>query len=186
VLVSLRSKSATTKPRTDGMRMTFWLIVEAHENWLVDRKFGYSSFGLPERKRLLAERLAVGDILLVYVSSGRSAFSGARKIEKPGGAKLGAKGEYDRAFPISVATSPIITLEEPQWVSVRELEGRVSFLQSLQGRKWAQCFRTSLRPINEEDATTILEALRNALHRPTTASPVSAVPPRKPPLARRV
>jgi hypothetical protein len=139
--------------------MSFWLIVETHDNWLVDRKSGFRTFGLPESKRPLALQLAMGDILLVYISSKRSAFAGARRIEKAGVDKLGLKGEYDRSFPICLATSPIISLDEPQWVSVRSLKGHLSFLQ---GPHWSQFFRTSLRRLRDEDGARVLAALRRA------------------------
>lgn len=80
--------------------MKYWLIVERYENWLVDQSEGFSRFGLPERKKPIADQIKKNDVLVVYVSSGMSALSDARLVTEDGASLLGRSGNYDMAYPI--------------------------------------------------------------------------------------
>ena len=58
-----------------------------------------------------ADEMKAGDTLIFYVSSGMSQFADVREVTKEGTFKLGVGGRYDTAFPIFIATKPVLTLE---------------------------------------------------------------------------
>ena len=134
----------------------YWIIVERYENWLIDESEGFTRFGLPESKRRLAEQICAGDILITYVSSGKSSFSDARNVETNELEKLGSKGKYSTAFPIALKTSPIVVLPEERWLPAVDFVNNLSFFYY---GDWRQTFRTSLKSIPERDGHIIQSAL---------------------------
>lgn len=140
----------------------YWLIVERYENWLTDAGEGFARFGLPESKKRLAEKVHAGDLLVTYVSSGRSAFSDIRRVERDKPERLGAHSSYDTAFPLALKTSPINVLPEGDWIRASELTHALSFLYY---GDWRQTFRTSLKAIPERDGRIIADAIRDRANR---------------------
>lgn len=139
--------------------MNFFVAVERIENWKVDKENDYSFYGLPERHVKKASAVAKGDILLAYVSSGLSAFTGARRVVSDDLVKLAFGGDYDVACPYALSTEPIVSLEPSQWVPVRSLVDKLDLTRS---RDWRQQFRTSIKPISEPDGQLILHCLKVA------------------------
>jgi predicted RNA-binding protein len=140
--------------------MTYWLLVERLENWEVDRKEGFRRFGLPANKKQLASEMKKGDKLIFYVSSGLSKFADIREASEEGTFDLGVRGGYDTAFPISISTKPLLTLDLAQWVPIHDLISKISITAT--HKDWRQVMRTSLRRISDEDAEVIIDAMKQA------------------------
>ncbi len=140
--------------------MTYWLLVERLENWEVDRMEGFRRFGLPEKKKRWADEMKTGDKLIFYVSSGMSRFADVREVIKEGTFRLGASGAYDTAFPLFIATKPILTLDIEKWVAIQNLTRKLSFTAGM--KDWRQVMRTSMRRLNHEDVAVILDAMNRS------------------------
>lgn len=140
--------------------MSYWLLVERIENWETDRKEGFRRFGLPAKKQRLADEMKAGDTLIFYVSSGMSQFADVREVTKEGTFKLGVGGRYDTAFPIFIATKPVLTLELANWVKIHGLLDKLAITANK--RDWRQVMRTSLRRITDNDAEIIIHAIKQA------------------------
>jgi hypothetical protein len=100
--------------------VAYWLLIERLENWETDEKEGFMRFGVSERARL-AREIKKGDLLIFYVSSGLSAFSGVREATADGTTKLRFGGDYDTAYPLSISTRPYLTLSRSDWVPMHDL-----------------------------------------------------------------
>lgn len=138
--------------------MTHWLIVESFENWRTDKANGFRSFGLPERKLAMARQIKAGDQLITYVS-GRGGFSDVRRVI--GGVSTKPKGsdDYDRAFSLTLPTEPLVVLEPERWIKAGDLHGELGL--SSNPKAWPQFFRTSLRPLNESQASVLLSRMNS-------------------------
>lgn len=137
--------------------MSFFIAVERYDNWVVDKKNGFTFYGLPERHLKRAAVVKTGDILLIYVSSGRAAFAGARSVTSDKLVRLAYGGDYDVACPYAISTESLVALEESKWIPVKALHEQLSFLSA---KDWRQQFRTSIKPISDEDGSMILTELR--------------------------
>lgn len=137
-----------------------WLLVERLENWNVDAAEGFQRFGLSEYKTKLAEQIKTGDRLIVYVSSGISAFSDIRESVSDGYKRLRFGGDYDTAFPISISTRPVLTLPRQNWVPVQSLISSLAFTRDR--KDWRQVMRNALRHLTDEDAEILSAALNVA------------------------
>ncbi len=133
--------------------MSFFVAVERYSNWLVDKENEFAFYGLPERHLKKAELVKAGDVLLIYVSSGRSAFAGARRVTTDKLLRLAYGGEYDVACPYAIATEPLVNVDPQNWVPVKQLVGSLAFLGT---GDWRQQFRTSLKPVSDADGAVIL------------------------------
>jgi hypothetical protein len=140
--------------------VTYWLLVERLENWETDRKEGFLRFGLPAQKQRLADEMKKGDTLIFYVSSAMSRFADVREVTKEGTFKLGVGGKYDTAFPLFIATKPILTLDLADWVPIHSLLDKLSITANKPD--WRQVMRTSLRRINDTDANISIRAMKHA------------------------
>jgi hypothetical protein len=135
----------------------YWLIVERYANWQVDRSENFYRFGIPDKKVPLARTIRPGDILVTYISGGKSAFSDMRRVLSPPIIALKQGGPYDAAFSTAISTAPLLVLPEEHWVSVK---GMLADLTFLSGKDWGQVFRTSLKALPAVDGVTIERALK--------------------------
>src|SRR5262245_37433469 len=90
----------------------YWMIVETVDNWMTDKRNGFTYFGISEHKVRVAEGMAQGDTVLTYVSSRVSSFADVRRVEGSRPEKLRFGGDYSTPFPFCIRTSPLISLDE--------------------------------------------------------------------------
>lgn len=138
----------------------YWLLIERIENWRIDQTEGFRGFGIPERKRKVAEKIKKDDLLIFYVSSGISALADVRKATEDGVFTLRYGGGYDVAYPFCIRTRPYLTLERSDWVSFKALVPRLSLTKDKSD--WRQMMRNSILPVNPEDAELMIDRMRSA------------------------
>src|SRR5882672_846856 len=124
---------------------SYWLINERVENWEADEANDFRMFGIPDHKWGIAERIAVGDVLVTYVSSGISAFADARRVESKAERMRRAPDIYDTPYPITVRTKPLVVVVRASWVKIHGLVQRLAFTRS--SLDWRQVMRFSIRPL---------------------------------------
>lgn len=138
--------------------MAYWFLIERKENWEVDRREGFRRFGIARSKISLAAKIKKGDLLIFYVSSGISKLADVREANKDGIEKLPMGGDYDTAFPSCILTRPYITLERENWIPLRPLIERLSFIDTT--KDWRQNLRNSLRLLSDADGALLLTSMR--------------------------
>lgn len=139
----------------------FWLSVERYENWLADQNSGFTFLGIGERKLKLATEIKPGDIIVTYVSSGYSSFSGFREVISERPKKSSFRSHYDEPFPYQIDTRPIISLPAEKWVKIHDFVGKLSFLPV--NLDWRQNMRNALRKLDEHDAKIIIDRLKASM-----------------------
>ena len=144
------------------MPITYWLLVERLENWKTDEQEGFLRFGMPERKRKLAEQIEAGDHLIFYVASGVSKISDIRIAAGGGIAKLAGAGKYDTAFPFAIHTRPHLVLPRDAWVPFSGLVKKLSFTAAK--LDWRQTMRNGLRRLDKEDGLVLENAIKRAVN----------------------
>lgn len=136
---------------------THWLVVERLENWEVDRREGFTQFGIPDSRVSIANRIAHRDLLVFYVSSGVSCFADVREATANGIQKLRMGGQYDTAYPWKLSTRPYLILEREAWIPIQDVLHRLSFASGK--GDWRQIMRNTLRHLSVNDAEVILTAM---------------------------
>lgn len=139
--------------------MNTWLVVEREENWLTDANGGFRILGFPDRLAKRVQTIQRGDLLIVYVASGRSSIADMRRV-------LSARPMrrtsllWDDIFPVRIETEPVLTLKEENWVRIHALTDRLSFTRGKVD--WRQCFRSPLRVLGSSDVSLLLAELKKA------------------------
>lgn len=134
-----------------------WLLVERLENWKVDRDSGFLVLGIGERKKATAEKMKPGDLIITYVSSGRSCFVDIRTVTGSGVRRSKRGLIYDDVYPYEIDTSPLKILPEEKWIKVHTLVGKLSFLDPC--KDWRQVMRNAIRQLDGKDSKILLNAL---------------------------
>jgi hypothetical protein len=142
------------------MDVTNYLIVESMTNWEIDKKNGFTYFGMTNRYIKLAAGIKPGDRLFAYVS-GRMCFSDIRVVTKHGYHKLGIEGEYDRALPICIATAPLLTLQPNQWLPIAGLIDQLMLTKERERKNWSKILQSTPRRIEPADAHIIETKMRD-------------------------
>src|SRR5690349_2083583 len=136
-----------------------WLIIERIENWEIDEANNFAFFGLTERYRKPASEIAPNDLVICYVSSGRSAFSDVRRVQEAGLKKLKVQS-YASAFPYYISTVPVISLPQDKWIPIKEID---SELDLTRGRKdYRMLFQTSIRRLTANDTEYLHNKIKAA------------------------
>lgn len=133
--------------------MAMWLMIERLENRQVDESEGFTRFGLSEAAAKRAAKIAAGDLLFFYVSSGISSFSDIRIAESKGVTKLPMGGDYDTGYPFALQTRPHVILDRNCWLPMREFSSKLAFSA---GKDWRQLLRTTLRKLDDADGALLL------------------------------
>ena len=141
----------------------YWLIVERFENWEVDKENLFAFFGIPDHKRALAERIAEGDQLITYISSGIASFADVRQARSGGFIRLRHGGDYDTAFGLAIPTEPVVVLPRNKWLPINTF---VECLDLTRGKKdWRQVVRQSLRSLSVSDGKLLKDRIKRESER---------------------
>jgi hypothetical protein len=152
--------------------MKYWLDLFTGTTWDEFRTSGANVSGFSNRLRKNVERIAVGDVLLCYLT-GVMRWVGALEV-------LGASQERkriwkDAEFPARLGVKPLVLLPPENGVPMAELEGKVSFYMGQADRgKFKGFIRMSPNLFRAQaDGDLILNLLQDAERAPV-ARPVDA------------
>lgn len=142
----------------EGPVSSAWMITEQYVNWLADKQHDFVHLGIPEWRRKSAGRIQSGDLLFIYVSSGVSAFAGIREAVQSGvrTSRIAQTELYVGQYPFLISTRPLLTLDEKDWIPIRELTPLLSFTRK--HRDWRQVLRNPIRLLEPEDRDTLARA----------------------------
>ena len=87
-----------------------WLVVQRLDNYENDKRIGFCHLGFPERNRSSVAKLRKGDLLVMYVASRISCFTGMRRIMDDSAFSLDLSAGYDDIFPLGRHTELIVDL----------------------------------------------------------------------------
>ena len=152
--------------------MKYWLDLFTGMTWDEFQTSGANVSGFSNRMRRNVERIAVGDVLLCYMT-GVMRWVGALEVLGPSQDKN--RIWKDAEFPARLAVKPVVMLSPENGVPMSEIEGRVSFFEGKADRgKFKGFIRMSPNLFRtQEDGDLIMELLRGAERAPVTR-PVDA------------
>lgn len=137
----------------------YWLIVERAENWSVDKSNSFTFFGIGDRHLKSASKIAAGDILISYISSGISKFADVRQAEKAGTHKIRRDVGYDSPFSQYIITKSLVVLQKKNWLPISEVIKDLEFTRS--ASDWRQLLRISLREVSVNDGELLLGLMKS-------------------------
>lgn len=160
----------------DNEPARYWLDLFTEETWLEAAQRGFSVTGFTQKRWATVKRIRPGDILLCYLT-GRSTYVGLLRVagqpyidESPIWAS--------QVFPSRLPVEPELVLRPDAGVSVHQLAGRLSYFRNLTSpHAWTGHFRGSPAAINPEDASVVVEALREAATDPARQLDLANLPP---------
>ena len=153
-----------------------WLVVQRLDNYENDKRTGFYQLGFPERYRSSVAKMRKGDLLVMYVASRISCFTGLRRIMDETSIFLDLSAGYDDIFPLGRNTEPVVDLPKDDWIEVRNLIGQLDIISKR--NNWQAAFRQALRQLTTKDGEFIL-----ALMSDTAAKLLASPEPPHPNLA---
>jgi hypothetical protein len=162
--------------------MNYWLDLFTGTTWSEFKEAGAKVSGFSARRRIIAQRLKKGDILVCYLT-GVMRWVGALEVENP--STNNDRIWKDQEFPIRFDVRPLMLLEPEHGIPMEQLLGKVSFFATAKDKgKFRGFVRGSPNLFrNTPDAELILSLLRQAEQNPVSR-PVDAKKLARKPLYR--
>jgi len=142
-----------------------WVLTGSPDNFEATRERGFRLIGVKERKRAMAERIEVGDEIVLYLTQ-TQAFVGIIRVtsemfeghEKVWPGKPGKRDEYPWRFQ----TEPVLVLDEETFVPAEDVALELEHVRKWPAEHWKLAFQGQLRTVSEADAKLLGERLRAA------------------------
>lgn len=149
-----------------------WVLTGSLDNFRATREHGFKLIGMKERRRRMAEDVAIGDEIVFYVT-GVQAFGGIVRVTSEmfeDRAKVwpGKPGSPD-PYPWRFETEPLVVLDEEEFVPAEGLVGALDHIAKWPAEHWHLAFQGQLRTVSERDAALLGERIRAAASAGTTA-----------------
>lgn len=140
-----------------------WILTGSLDNYRATRERGFSVIGMKERRRRMAEQVAMGDRIVFYLT-GIQAFGGIIRVngdmyedrDKIWPGKPGQPDQYPWRFP----TEPVLVLEEERFVPAEGFAQKLEHVRKWPAEHWQLAFQGQLRLVSDTDAAVVEEAMR--------------------------
>jgi predicted RNA-binding protein len=147
-----------------------WILTGSPDNFEATRERGFRLIGAKERKRPMAERIEVGDEIVLYLTQ-IQAFAGIIRVtsemfEDREKVWPGKPGKVD-PYPWRFETEPVVVLDEDTFVPAEDVALQLEHVRKWPAEHWKLAFQGQLRTVAEADARLLGERLRAAA--PATA-----------------
>ena len=144
-----------------------WVLTGSLDNFRATAEQEFRLIGMKERRRRLAEQVAKGDVIVLYVT-GVQAFGGSLSVVGDmfeDRAKVWpGKPKNPDPYPWRFETEPVIILPEDDFVPAEALAQQLEHVRKWPAEHWHLAFQGQLRKISYKDAVVIERALRDAAH----------------------
>ena len=143
--------------------MATWILTGSPDNFEATRKRGFGLIGAKERKRAMAERIEVGDEIVLYLTQ-IQVFAGIIRVtsemfedrEKVWPGKPGKRDEYPWRFE----TEPVVVLDEDTFVPAEDVALELEHVRKWPAEHWQLAFQGQLRTVPEADARLLVGRIR--------------------------
>jgi hypothetical protein len=131
-----------------------WMIALTPENFEITERLGFATLGLKHRHRRKAERMAVGDRVLYFVSQRNvlPAIATVRSTFFEDHRPIWVN--YDQradAYPWRVSLRPDIVLEPYEHIDAREIAPRLLYVKRWPPEQWSLAFQGSIHLLSSQD-----------------------------------
>jgi hypothetical protein len=140
-----------------------WILTGSLDNFRATRERGFEVIGVKEGRRRMAEQIAPGDAIALYVT-GVQAFGGIVRVtgemyEDRTKIWPGKPGKVD-AYPWRFETEPEVVLDEDEFVPAVELAGDLEHVGKWPAEHWTLAFQGQLRAVSDADARLLERRIR--------------------------
>jgi predicted RNA-binding protein len=140
-----------------------WILTGSLDNFRATRAHGFGVIGAKEGRRAMAERIARGDRIVLYVT-GVQAFGAIVEVtgemyEDRTRIWPGKPGKAD-PYPWRFETRPEVVLDEAGFVPAAELAGELEHVRKWPAEHWQLAFQGQLRTVSESDGALLERRLR--------------------------
>ncbi|MGI8944647.1 MAG: EVE domain-containing protein [Thermoleophilaceae bacterium] len=148
---------------------TTWVLTGSLDNFGATRDGGFRLIGAKEKRRKIAERIHPGDQVIFYVT-GVQAFGGVVEVtsemfESRNKVWPAKPGKAD-AYPWRFETTPLVVLDEADFVPAVELASELQHVAKWPSEHWHLAFQGQLRSVSEQDARLLDGRIRAAAGAP--------------------
>jgi predicted RNA-binding protein len=149
-----------------------WILTGSLDNFAATRERGFRLIGIKEGRRRLAEQIAPGDLIVLYLTKVQ-AFAGIVRVtgelyEDRTKIWPGKPGKAD-AYPWRFETEPVVVLEEQRWIPAEDLVGELEHIGKWPPEHWRLAFQGQLRTVSDADAELLERRTREAASAPARA-----------------
>jgi predicted RNA-binding protein len=142
-----------------------WILTGSLDNFRATREHGFGVIGAKEGRRRMAEQIAPGDRIVLYVT-GVQAFGAIVRVtgemyEDRTKIWPGKPGKAD-AYPWRFETESEVVLDEDGFVPAVELAGELEHVRKWPAEHWQLAFQGQLRTVSDADAELLVRRLRQA------------------------
>lgn len=145
--------------------MATWILTGSPDNFEATRERGFKLIGAKQRNRAAAERIEVGDEIVLYLTQ-IQAFAAIIRVtsemfedrERVWPGKPGKRDDYPWRFE----TEPVVVLDEDRFVPAEDIALELEHVQKWPAEHWKLAFQGQLRTVSEHDSRLLGERLRAA------------------------
>ena len=155
----------------------YWMLVSSPENFRRTKEHGFTLQGVKTRHRKRVESMRPGDRLLYYIT-GRMSFAGAVTLTSPmfeDHQPIWRTARREEDYPWRIRIRPDSVLEEPDWVTAKDLAYRLEYVRKWPPEHWTLAFQGHLHQLPQKDFKLIEDEFRRAraARRKLAAAPAS-------------
>ena len=149
------------------MPKTYWMVVQTPENFQISKELGFTVHGLRPRYRRRAERMAVDDMVMFYVSGLRKWTAIASITSKcfEDRTPIWKSSPPDENLPYRVKIAPAIVLEEKDYIDALALGPRLEYVKRWPPERWPLAFFDSLHLLPQRDFRLIESEMKRVTSR---------------------
>jgi hypothetical protein len=164
---SSRRRRKGGKPRS----VQYWMLVSSPDNLRKTREHGFSIQGVKSRHRRRVESMRPGDRLLFYIT-GRMAFAASVTVTSPmyeDHTPIWRSSRRDDDYPWRVHIRGDMILDEPDWVTARDLAFRMEYVRKWPPEHWTLAFQGHLHQLPQSDFSLVEGELQRSSKRRSLA-----------------
>ena len=148
----------------ESERAKTWILTGSLENFRINVERGFDVIGFKERRRRQAEQMRPGDEIVFYVT-GVQEFGAIVRVESESfedREPIWPPGKKDESYPWRVEATPLVVLDEEQFIPAVGLVGELEHIAKWPAEHWQLAFQGQLRTVSEHDAKLLRERLEAA------------------------
>ena len=144
----------------------YWIVVGGPEIFGKTRELGFTRHGFKSTRRIMANSIRPGDMLVFYVT-GRKQFAAIARVTS------NVSEEHTRVwhnekkptemYPYRASIEPVATPAEGQWLDAEPYHERLKYTQKWPRANWTLAYQGNLHEISEEDFEVVAQDMKAAV-----------------------
>lgn len=135
------------------MADSHWMIVISPENYHITKEMGFTLLGLQKQHRRKAERMALNDRILYFISRER-VFAATCSVTSPyfeDHTPIWKSWDGKEDYPYRVNTRPVVVLQEDEYVDAYQIAPRMMYVKRWPPEQWPLAFHGQVHLLSRQD-----------------------------------